>query len=180
MDQKGNLLILLAFMIVFVLGLIFLVNPTNLNKFKNDYSQRLSNPPIDSAVPSNSDSKDFRFDNLKFELKLFSTDTAKEGNAYIEIHRDGKIIDIVRNGTNHNSLNSYLNDSDTKKTIKILNQESMKINDYEAIVRVETDQAKNQKAYYIYTDNWVYIISTNEESLFDDLDQIAKSFRYTP
>lgn len=38
----------------------------------------------------------------------------------------------------------------------------------------------DEKNYFIYVSDSVYSFSTSDKSLYDDLDQIAQSFKYIP
>lgn len=119
---------------------------------------------------------------LKFSLLIPNKSDVVEGQTYVDITINGFLLDIVRNGTNFKSLKEYVKDFDTKKRISVSEEKSSTINGYQSISRIEENIAtsKKQKIYYVHVDNWVYSLSTSSEELFDDLDQIAQSFKYTP
>lgn len=101
------------------------------------------------------------------------------GSATVNAGDKGKIL-IGRSGTNFNNLNDYLDDLNIKNKVEIVDKRPLLINGSEASRQeMINDNEKNRITYFIYINNWVYSISTSSESLFGDLDQIAKSFRYT-
>ena len=91
----------------------------------------------------------------------------------------GEII-INRNGTNFTDINSYLSDFDLKRTVKTQPCPSIHTQ-YIFFCRLETFENLQitQKIYYLQISTWVYTISTTTPELYDELDQIVKSFRYT-
>ena len=98
----------------------------------------------------------------------------KLGSANIIADGENNIL-IGRNGTNFNNLDDYIKNSRNNLEPRLLKRESMIINGLETVSGV----VNNEKIYFIYAQNVVYTLSTENESLFDDLDQIAQSFRYT-
>ena len=104
----------------------------------------------------------------KFELEeRFGTVTLKEKNI------DGYIM-IIMNGTNNNSLTYeegeqkvIINDLEAKKY-------RAKYADYQNSSPVE------HRGYQFFKDYGIYSLYTNTSVFYDDLDQIAKSFRYEP
>jgi len=119
---------------------------------------------------------------MKFTVQIPNTYEPDEKLTYVDFKKGGDLVDVIRNGTNFGSLDEYLKNSDSRKNLKISSERILEINGYEAKDRVEfnKDNGVSQKVYYIYINNWVYIISTKSETLYSDLDQIAQSFRYTP
>lgn len=166
--NKNNLAILIT---VIVLVVAFVT----VNK------QNQSSTPPQTQVETNQ-IKTVYSKSLKFSIDVLSSSSITDAQTYLNITTNGKTIDIVRNGTNFSSLQTYLEDFDKKKIIIITNNESSIINNYQTVSRIETNPNNElvQKVYYIYVDNWVYSLSTSSEVLFGDLDQIAQSFRYTP
>jgi hypothetical protein len=96
--------------------------------------------------------------------------------------KDGEII-IGRNGTNFDEVNAYINDLALKNKINILKKKDLSINGLSgvrAVIEYPISKSKSKMAYFIYTDNQVYTLSTDSEALYADLDKIANSFRYLP
>lgn len=160
----------ILFILVFLITLFF-VSPTfrnllNLNQYLN---KREAGPTV------------FESKYLNFSVDLLPGFQAADETTQITIDSQGGQINVSRNGTNYDSLDSYISDFDTKRNLIASDVEKITINDYESMSRMVEfpDQSVKQKSYYIYINNWVYIISTFSEGLYDDLDQIAKSFKYT-
>lgn len=85
-------------------------------------------------------------------------------------------IKIGRNGTNTDNLEEYFKYHPERPLDRIENKENVKVGQLDAI----SGKIEERYNYYIYVDNWVYIFSTSNPELYDDLDQIARSFRYIP
>jgi len=170
---KHGLIILTIFILIFGI-IIYLV--TNTNK---GYA-----PETNTIINIKEGIKNFKSKTLRFNIAIPNRYTVTEGQTYVDLLLNGvAAFNIVRNGTNFESLSAYLKDSDDKKKVVMVTEEKTStINEYESVSRIETNTGSGlkQKLYYIYADNWAYILSTSSEDLFDDLDQIAQSFKYTP
>lgn len=132
-------------------------------------------------VSRNNESRVYESEYLKFTLNLpIAYQVADETSRITLNSKKGKLT-IVRNGTQFNSINEYLNDFDLKRNLEIIKDQNLKINGYDSRSRelLFSDQNIKQKSIYIYVDSWVYVLSTSSEELYDELDQIAKSFKYT-
>ena len=172
---KTNHGLIIIIVFIFLFGLvIYLLGNTN-----KTYVLQTT-----TGITSKSDTENFQSKDLRFTITIPSLYTVREGQTYVEVLLNGVItFDIVRNGTNFESLDTYLKDSDIKKKLTtVTDEKTLTINGHRSASRIETNAGSKikQKLYYIYVDNWVYILSTSSESLFPDLDQIAQSFRYTP
>ena len=119
---------------------------------------------------------------LDFTVQLPTTYQAEESAPIVNFRNGEIVITLVRNTTPFNTLKESLDDYDAKNKLKNFSErKELEINGYQATTRVEArGDGHIQKVYYIYVDNWLYIISTEFESGYSDLDQIARSFRYTP
>lgn len=105
-----------------------------------------------------------------------------EKSSYVDLIKNNEKINLSRSGTNFDNIMSYLRDFDSKRNLEIEMESTLRNNDYDVIQRIEKfngGSVNKQKVYYIYVNNWVYALSTSSEDLYDDLDQIAKSFKYT-
>ncbi len=118
---------------------------------------------------------------LKFSVELPSGFQAIDEATQITIDSQEGKINVSRNGTNYTSLDNYISDFDTKRYLIASDVEKITVSDYELLSRIVEfpDQSVKQKSYYIHINNWVYIFSTSSEELYDELDLIAKSFKYT-
>lgn len=168
--QKGNILIILVVITaVMVAGLIYY--KTNSTKLAPP-----SEPSPKISTNSAEQTKIFQASSLKFTIELPVGYQAAEKLESVKITtKTGEIL-IGKNGTNFNNLDDYIKNSRNNITTRLTNRKELKINGLDAI----SGFIDGEKIYFIYVENTVYLISTNTSPLFNDLDQIAKSFRYTP
>lgn len=95
---------------------------------------------------------------------------------------EGK-IELRRNPTNFNTLEEYIRENDSKRGIKGEQERQLTVAEYPAVQRMEEFKgvsASRQKIYYLFVNKWIYTVYSNDQALFDDLDKIAYSFKYTP
>lgn len=137
-----------------------------------------------SPSPMSQELKTFKSKIMKFTISVPSSFQVREEATFVDLEDKGAKINIGKNSTNSNDVNDYVKDFDEKRIgLEVEDQEALKIATLDVIKRIEKFIAgpiREQKIYYIYTENKVYSISTTAESLYDDLDQIAQSFRYIP
>lgn len=117
---------------------------------------------------------------MKLTISYPSHYQAKERFNRLTFEDNQDRINININGTNFDSLQGFLNDLDEKNKVSIKSYSNLTIDDYRAIARQEIIGKSIPKIYYIYVDYSVYTLSTSSPALYDDLDQIAKSFKYAP
>lgn len=105
----------------------------------------------------------------------------------LNLEKKGKIIIVHVFGTNraYKNIKEFLNDIDNQSYhSKESNSQPTSINglDCEIVLTKYTNKPEiNNKAYNCFINSNVFAkISTTSESLYSDLDQIAKSFRYEP
>ena len=122
-------------------------------------------------------------DVMDFSITVPNNYEIKEnfGSIIIDAREMGK-IQIGRSGTNFVDLSQYLSDLHLKNNSQVVSSEKEIINSYQTYKQslVNEDLTENNRiAYFIYVNGFVYSLSTSSESLFGDLDQIARSFQYT-
>jgi hypothetical protein len=124
----------------------------------------------------------FQSASLDFTVSVPDFYSVEEKLTIVRFEANGGQIDVIRNATDFDTLDEYLLNSDSQKNLEVSYVNSLSVNGYPVKNRIELnrDSKTTQKVYYIYVDNWVYIISTKFEALFSDIDQIAQSFRYVP
>lgn len=170
-NNKNRNLIILAVVILVTVGVFVLINLS-----QSTYKSGALNNPQQTKTFQSSDVMDF-YIVIPEEFKVDENFTS----VIIVAGSEGKIL-IGRSGTNFDNLNDYLDDLNTKNRSQVIDSQSSSINEYAAVKQklVNEDlQDSNRITYFIYVDGWVYSLSTSSESLYDDLDQIAKSFKYT-
>lgn len=92
-------------------------------------------------------------------------------------------VTISRIGTNNDSIEGFLFDLSDRNKVQISSKKKLNINGYEfmsVVINHPLSKTPDTKVYYFYRENFVYSISTKYPELYDDLDFIAKSFRYEP
>lgn len=103
------------------------------------------------------------------------------GTVYLK--KDNNLIIVDRIGTNYNSIDDYLDYLTKINEVQIVDRQIVKVNrlnGMRATVKHPNTQNPDNKVYYFYINNFIYDISTTNPILYSDLDQIARSFRYTP
>lgn len=90
-------------------------------------------------------------------------------------------IKISTNGTNNDSIEGYLYDIGDKNHLQITDKKNITIHNLNGIVAMLHGYKDTDKSYFFYPAPWtIYYLSTSSPVLFNDLDQIAQSFRFTP
>ncbi len=128
------------------------------------------------------ETKTYQSKNMHFSIQINSDFQTKDSDSSVYLISSNRQIAIVRNGTNFNDLDSYISNFDSKRKLVSTNSTKLTIDGYEGLSRIVrfTEESMEQKSYYIYVNNYVYILSTFSPILYSDLDKIAQSFRYTP
>lgn len=184
MKQQGNILIILVIILATVVigagAYMAVKKPTP------EPSQVFPTPsPISEQKQSSLEDKQPKIyfaKNMKFSIEIPSDFVTEEASISVSLTSKEGVIEIIKNGTNYNSLQDYIEDFDTKRSLSVVESRKMQIDSHEALSRTIrfANNNINQKSYYIYVNYNVYIFSTSSEALYDDLDQIVQSFRYTP
>ena len=149
--------------------------------FRFAYIQKDS--PFDSFNSNYSMSKNYTFSTLKFSINVPNDYRIDDKSISINLIKGKNEINIGRNGTNHQNIDNYLNDLGSKNKIVFVDRENLTIGNYDAIktiIKHPISGDPDNLTYFIYKDYFIYRFSTSNKELFDDLDQIARSFRYTP
>jgi len=168
--KRNYFIILLASVLVVILAVLIGVRE----------SSKVTIRP--TPTPQGGNLKEYKSDILDFTVRVPNNFSVQEKSSSVEIISSGGSLYVDRNGTNFENLKDYINDLDRRNNkSKISVERSLIIDGYEGQVRlINGDSGDFQKEYMIFVDGIVYVIFTNKEPLFNDLDQIAQSFRYTP
>lgn len=164
-SELRKILLISTIFLAILIVLIILVNPYLIGLNNNFNNQNIYN-----------------FKNLQLSLIRPVNWEISENRSYADLIDGDDKINVSRNGTNFSNINDYLNDFDSKRTIEVELEQELTNNGYAMVKRVEKfngGPVNEQKVYYIYVSNWVYALSTSSESLYDELDQITRSFKYT-
>lgn len=165
--KKNFLIILISSLIIFLIYFAsnnLLISKSKLNGEVN-------------VLEGNNQSKKYRSGLMNFEIEVLSGYTVEDKfTSLILKHIDGEQISIGKNGTNFENLDDYISNHGNNLSNQIINKRKLYINGLESL----QGTMGNERVYFIYTNYIVYSISTSDESLYTDLDQIAQSFQYTP
>ncbi len=85
-------------------------------------------------------------------------------------------IRITHIGTNYDNLDEHIAALGELNRVSYTKEEDLIIDRFPA----QKGVLENKKIYFIFAENGVYAFSTEQPELYDDLDQIVRSFRYTP
>lgn len=162
MKQKSNVLFLVIVIAALAIGAVIY--------YKSSSSQPESTKSAEQTKTFQSSSV------MKFTIELPINYKANEKFGSVTINTDTRQILIGQNGTNFNNLQDYIKNSRNNLDTRLTNRKNLKINGLDATFGFIGEE----RIYLIYAENTVYSISTKSSSLFDDLDQIAQTFRYTP
>lgn len=128
-------------------------------------------------------SKTYTSNTLKFSIAVPESYMIKDTGISVSLYKNANAINVSRSGTNFNDVNDYLDDLSLKNKIKFDNRETLTIGDLSAvktIIKHPISGSPDELAYFIYKDYFMYSLGTTTPALYGDLDQIARSFRYTP
>lgn len=137
-----------------------------------------------SPSPTSQELKTFQSKFMKFSVDVPSGFRIKEELTFVDLEKNNAKINISKNSTNENNVYGYVKDFDKKRSgLSVEEEESVKVANLDSLKRIEKfskGPITQQKVYYIYAENKAYSVSTSDLALYDDLDQIAQSFRYIP
>lgn len=176
MKQQGNILIILAIIAALTTGAIIYFK-------SNSFSTPQPTSTPRAATSSDGQIKTFQSKNLKFTINIPAYLQIEEKFTTVILKSNNTQIVLSRIATNFENLEDYLNDLSIKNKLVIEDREVKTINNLNSVtanIKASVNRDKNEKVYFIYVDNWIYSLTTDSESLYDDLDQIAQSFKYTP
>jgi hypothetical protein len=188
MNQKGNTFIFLLIGGLVVMGLGFYFKTQLSRSTSNDYKTTTSNnPTIPTPQPTSQatpdQTKTYHSKTLKISFSYPSDFQVEEKFTTISLKNNAGVVLISRNGTNFSNIESYLKDSDSKVNLKVDQENKFTAGDLDHVTRIEqftSGSINKHKIDFIYKDYNIYSISTSSEELYDELDQIAQSFRYIP
>lgn len=165
--NNASLFIVVIILAVAVLGVYF----------TNFYQQTVKNT---SPTQQNRQPKTYTSNFLKFTINIPEKYIVQEKDADVALKWQGE-IDIGRTGTNFSSVGEYVSDLEIKNHMTVLTKRIQTINSNSSISGfINYFDGRREKIYFVYANNWIFRISTSSETLYDDLDQIAQSFKYTP
>lgn len=136
----------------------------------------------EQKVNSDANYKEVASEFMNFSVNVPQNVETEEGYSFVTILFQEGDVKIDRNGTNFDSVEEYVQDFDTKRSLNVISESPVLIGKYSGITRIEKlngGPVLEEKVYYIYVDNYIYSIHTSSPDLYDELDTIAHSFHYT-
>lgn len=171
--MKKQIQILVILVLVILTGVIIY--------FRYLPKENKPNTPVVNKQSNTPKYKTFKSEVINISIQLPQDYLIEEKLTHVELKKGNNSIGLDRNAHAFRTLKEYLDDADEKDKLeftRVINE--FEINSFPAVIRDELRGGVKVRMYYIFTPDWVYIFSTDSESLYPDLDQIAKSFRYTP
>lgn len=161
--QNSTLFIVIA-LIVIVIGISGYI----LNQFSK---RTITTTP--TTVPQ---FKTYHSDVMDFTIDVPGEYEITEYLGGVNLFSSNGQIYIDQNATNFEKLDEFLKDSKGTSYDKLKEKKSFKINGLDSV----SGFIDERKIYFVYTDFNVYLLYTKDAVLYYDLDQIAKSFNYSP
>jgi len=168
--QKGNTFLIILMCAAIVVGAVIFYT----NSFQENATLDTANTPSPTPATTKFQSSSV----MKFSIDVQQNFVVQDNNGFITIMSGENQILISKNGTNFNNINDFLETLQNQNRFKLTDPIDLLINDAEAIAGTFGEE----KIYYVMPNGAyrVYILSTKSPQLYSALDQIAKSFRYTP
>lgn len=172
-NQNGVIIIIVPIAIVAILVGIIL------------YSQVSSKNTAIVSSPTNPASSTSQSSNLKtykssdlmnFEIQIPNHYVTDEKFGIVTITSPEGKIQVSQNGSEYENLDAHISALVKLNRVSFAKEANLTIDNLPA----QVGKLNNEKSYFIYSGNRVYTFSTDSEALYGALDQIAKSFRYTP
>jgi len=113
-------------------------------------------------------------DFLEFSLRVPKTFSIKELDNNITLTSKEDRISINRIATNTSNISDYVALLSKRNNFTLKSQSNGKISNHDYL----SGMIDETKIYFIYNNYFVYSLSTSSPELYDDLDQIARSFEY--
>ena len=114
---------------------------------------------------------------MDFTIEVPSEFEVKEQFGLVIISTPDGEINISKNGTNFDNLTDHIEELEKLNRFSFQKLDDLIVNNLPA----QKGNLNGEKVYFFYSNaHNVYSISTSSESLYNDLDRIAQTFRYTP
>ncbi len=162
--------VLVIFVLVMGVVLYFQQQGVDINTQKSTVSQSFT------PVEYREEIQTVRPQDMNYTIEVPSSFNVEEKTPSVILSSVGNEITITRSGTNFDDIDSYISNLSEENNFVLEAKKEDVVNGLSAI----SGFVGERKSYFIYADGWVYTLSTTSTDLYSDLDQIAKSFRYTP
>jgi hypothetical protein len=179
--NKKNIKNAKIFILIIVL-LILLVTLFN----KDMLDQLIFVPKVENNNASNSQNHVTKYYSEQMGIAFYYPDNYELTDRSINILLESEVGQIIigKVGTNYNSIDEFLDArfrlDNLKKNIISKHIDISGLDFVEVVLAYPNRPDLNRKEYFLYKNHSVLSLSTNKTDLYSDLDQIARSFRYTP
>ncbi len=143
----------------------------------------ISKPEIQKTITPTPALKTYHSDFLKLTFKYPAEYEVEERFNTIILDAEFGQIKIDKLTTNQNNLNEFLKVFDSRRTMEVQIDQRLLIDGHDAAFRthVFSNTIPSRKVYFIFiSEGRVYAFSADDKILYNDLDQIARSFQYDP
>jgi hypothetical protein len=131
--------------------------------------------PFRTTYPSTTSAlREYVSDDMNFVVGIPRDSEVEELSNTLSIKSTAGTIWITREGTNYETFDEFW------QGIKRANSTFEEKRSVEGEWEIVSYKTGNEKAYIFFSKGKYFTLSTESSNLFDTLDQIAKSFRYTP
>lgn len=168
--QKGNTFLIILVCAAIIIGAVIYYS----NSFQENAALNTANTPPPTPATTKFQSSSV----MKFSALIPQGFDKEEKFTLVTFKNNQGAILVSKSGTNFNSLNDHVEFIKEKNGFELSSEKLMSLNGYSTIVGLIGEE----KNYFIMPDDSyaVYTVSTKSPQLYSALDQIAKSFRYTP
>lgn len=183
-NQSGRIILVLAFFILVAVTFGYLLVS---NVKENEDAEQVTNISSDTSMVNNNINpteltKKYLSADFKMKIDIPSGLLIEDKFPLFVLKGELGEIQVVRNGTNFDDLDDYLEDFDSKRKLNLYESNPSIVNGYPVVIRNSStkDSEVKQKSAFLFAENYVYIFSTFDEALYPAIDQIVQSFEYNP
>lgn len=120
---------------------------------------------------------------LRFQITIPADFQVNEQYTNLSLSRNNEEIIITRTASQFTHLEDYISSLESKNNIKINTLQKLEIDGLNSIkgsIMYTSPENLPEQVFFIFGNGRVYTLSTSSQNLYDELDQIAHSFHYTP
>ncbi len=133
----------------------------------------------ESTVTKSSEVEHFTSENLEISFDAKTPVLMKDLWTNVILDYDGKEIVIGRSGHNYEGLDEYLERLIELNHLNVKARRDAVIDNSPAVILFTDSLGADHPTYYVIKDDWVFSMFTVHPELFDDLDMIVNTFKYT-
>ncbi len=120
----------------------------------------------------------FTSDNLDISFEAQTPVLMKDLLTNVILEYDGREIIISRSASDYQTLDEYLTRLIELNNMNVKRREDITIDGSPGVILFTDSQGVDHPTYFVVKNEWVYSMYTIHPELFDDLDNVAKTFKY--